>query len=177
MKRLGQLLIFTGEAELPSVPRHENTRRPKQLVLFTGDAVIKNYLASHPCVDCGITEIDVLEFDHVRGKKLFNIRSGVHSFTETQEEIAKCEVRCANCHVRKTRREGDIAAGMHRASAAGTKLGRPLGNRAATWDRVCELARSGRSVSSLSREFGIARSTVRAWLKHGEISRLGQGSL
>src|ERR1051326_7593461 len=38
---------------------------------------IFNYLLNHPCVDCGESNPIVLEFDHVRGKKEFNISQAV----------------------------------------------------------------------------------------------------
>jgi hypothetical protein len=63
------------------------------------------YLSSHPCIDCGETDHVVLEFDHVRGLKRENVaqmvRDGV-AWRMVEEEIAKCEVRCANCHRRRT---------------------------------------------------------------------------
>ena len=34
---------------------------------------IKNYLSNNPCVDCGNNNIVVLEFDHVRGEKKYNV--------------------------------------------------------------------------------------------------------
>jgi hypothetical protein len=55
------------------------------------------------CIDCGISDWRVLEFDHVRGKKEGNIGSmKTSSITTIKEEIRKCEVRCANCHRIKT---------------------------------------------------------------------------
>jgi hypothetical protein len=50
----------------------------------------------------------VLEFDHVRGVKVRNISEmvrGKFSWRRILEEIEKCEVRCANCHRRKTARD------------------------------------------------------------------------
>lgn len=67
------------------------------------------YLSSHPCVDCGETDIRVLEFDHVRGNKSANITrllSNAVSWITIEAEIAKCEVRCANCHRLKTLERG-----------------------------------------------------------------------
>src|SRR5687767_6250746 len=67
---------------------------------------VRAYLASHPCVDCGESDPEVITFDHVRGKKLGNLSDMVkHSWglKTIFEEIAKCEVRCANCHLKKTR--------------------------------------------------------------------------
>jgi hypothetical protein len=59
------------------------------------------YFADHPCVDCGLTDIRVLEFDHVRDEKVGNIAAlltrGV-PWSTIAAEIAKCDVRCANCH-------------------------------------------------------------------------------
>jgi hypothetical protein len=63
------------------------------------------YLKAHPCVDCGETNPVVLEFDHVRGKKEFNISKASAKnigICRLQGEVAKCDVRCANCHRKKT---------------------------------------------------------------------------
>ena len=64
-----------------------------------------NYLLKHPCIDCGETDPIVLEFDHTRGKKVdavSNIVKRGFALTKIDIEIAKCDVRCANCHRRKT---------------------------------------------------------------------------
>jgi hypothetical protein len=70
---------------------------------------LRAYLRKHPCVDCGQDDIRVLDFDHVRGKKLKAVtrmaRSGV-GLRKLQEEIDKCEIRCANCHRIKTWHSG-----------------------------------------------------------------------
>lgn len=69
---------------------------------------IRDYLREHPCVDCGETNPIVLEFDHVRGKKEFNIGEATskgRSLKRVQAEVEKCEVRCANCHRQKTYKE------------------------------------------------------------------------
>ncbi len=66
---------------------------------------IIEYLATHPCVDCGETDIIVLEFDHL-GDKVANVSTyanGGRTWPRIEAEIEKCEVRCANCHRRKTR--------------------------------------------------------------------------
>jgi hypothetical protein len=66
---------------------------------------VDNYLSTHSCVDCGEEDPVVLEFDHVFGKKKDNIADAIQkawSLKKIQEEIIKCEVRCANCHRRKT---------------------------------------------------------------------------
>jgi len=62
------------------------------------------YLLCHPCVDCGEPDPVVLEFDHVRGVKAFTIgQDAGHVGRDLLiEEIKKCDVRCANCHRRRT---------------------------------------------------------------------------
>ena len=63
------------------------------------------FLEMHPCVDCGERDIVVLEFDHVVGEKYWEISTLVGrtgSRNQIEREMAKCVVRCANCHRRKT---------------------------------------------------------------------------
>jgi len=69
---------------------------------------VREYLLGHPCVDCGESDPGVLDFDHLRDKKAdvsTLVQSGV-SWESLANEIAKCEVRCANCHRRRTARKG-----------------------------------------------------------------------
>ena len=66
--------------------------------------VAYDFLSTHPCVDCGETDLVVLEFDHLRDKE-FNVSDGIrccYSVERLLREIAKCEVVCANCHKRRT---------------------------------------------------------------------------
>ena len=62
------------------------------------------YLRAHPCVDCGQTDIIVLQFDHLANKErdVANMLTGSWSWSAIEKEIAKCEVRCANCHRLRT---------------------------------------------------------------------------
>jgi hypothetical protein len=56
------------------------------------------------CIDCGIKDYRVLQFDHQHNKK-YNISEMIHagnSLNLIKEEIRKCEIRCANCHQIKT---------------------------------------------------------------------------
>lgn len=70
-------------------------------------AKLIEYLLAHPCVDCGETDLVVLDFDHVRGTKIKEIGrlvAGGSFWKKIAEEIEKCEVVCANCHRRRTAR-------------------------------------------------------------------------
>lgn len=64
-----------------------------------------NYKLAHSCVDCGENDPIVLEFDHVRGEKVEAVGKMARDekpIEKVLEEIAKCEVVCANCHKRRT---------------------------------------------------------------------------
>ena len=65
---------------------------------------LHEYLASHPCVDCGEGDPVVLEFDHLRDKRcdVTQLLWSGFLWSQIEIEIAKCEVRCANCHRRRT---------------------------------------------------------------------------
>lgn len=62
------------------------------------------YLSSHPCVDCNESDIVVLEFDHKENKYdaiSDMVKNGI-ALERLKSEIEKCDIRCANCHRRKT---------------------------------------------------------------------------
>lgn len=68
---------------------------------------VYDYLCAHPCVGCGEDDPVILEFDHRRNKEA-NVSSLVNqgcSWARVLREIRKCQIRCANCHRRKTARE------------------------------------------------------------------------
>ncbi len=83
--------------------------------LVRGQKIIEEAKAA-PCADCGEGYPHyVMDFDHVRGEKLFAIGSmsratAVHKL---YAEIAKCDVVCANCHRQRTYERR--AEGYHRA--------------------------------------------------------------
>ena len=73
-------------------------------------AYIFEYLTKNSCVDCGESDLEVLQFDHKvmvmsgsGGVRVSCLMSS--SLARLQEEVAKCDVRCANCHVRQTRKQ------------------------------------------------------------------------
>lgn len=83
----------------------EFARLNSQKYMENNQTRIREYLETHPCVDCGETDWVVLEFDHVYGSKHKNISYMIYNFSKwenIQMEIEKCEVRCANCHRRVT---------------------------------------------------------------------------
>ena len=83
-------------------------------------------LKDAPCVDCGGTfPPECMDFDHVRGPKLFNVGHYVNggqsptgptpasahgaSLDRLMAEIAKCDLVCANCHRIRTKRRRTTA--------------------------------------------------------------------
>ena len=68
-----------------------------------------DYLIEHPCVGCGETDPIVLEFDHrEQSEKEFDISRKMTNGASWEKlliEIAKCDVRCANCHRRRTAKQ------------------------------------------------------------------------
>jgi len=79
-------------------------RKRKLAVILAQREWILSFLELHPCMDCGESDPKCLDFDHVRGKKRAAISRMLGNFgwSELEKEIAKCEVRCANCHRKRT---------------------------------------------------------------------------
>ncbi len=62
------------------------------------------------CVSCQEKDPIVLDFDHISGKKKYNLSSMVRegmSIIKIEDELSKCQVLCSNCHRRKTAQEGN----------------------------------------------------------------------
>jgi hypothetical protein len=59
-----------------------------------------------PCEDCGKTfPPECMQFDHVRGDKLFEIgRSVCIALHRVLTEVKKCDLVCANCHAIRTKK-------------------------------------------------------------------------
>lgn len=72
---------------------------------------VRDLLMRSACVDCRDSRLVVLDFDHI-GAKTSNVtelaRRGC-SLRRLQAELSCCEVRCANCHRRRT----VSSAGLH----------------------------------------------------------------
>lgn len=96
-KRSRQYYADNREKHL-AVVRKRNVAR----IRANQDWIIQ-YLLGHPCCDCNEMDLLVLEFDHLADKTM-NICHAIqdYSLARLQQEVAKCEVVCANCHKRRT---------------------------------------------------------------------------
>lgn len=69
-------------------------------------AELLEYLSKKRCIDCGENDPVVLDFDHIdrktKSKGIARMLSGHYAWATLLLEIEKCEIRCANCHRRKT---------------------------------------------------------------------------
>ena len=56
--------------------------------------------ADMKCQQCGTNHPATLDFHHHEDNKLFTVSEGLDRYSEKKmlDEIAKCEVLCANCH-------------------------------------------------------------------------------
>lgn len=100
----------------PEVKEYEKSYRQREAGLIKDLTIARRerrrqlvyeYLLAHPCVDCGETDVVVLDLDHVMGKKTSNVSAMVYDSTSMKKilaEIEKCEVRCGNCHRLATER-------------------------------------------------------------------------
>lgn|ERR1044072_198922 len=86
--------------------RKDYIRKNSQKRIDENRIWILDYLNQNPCVDCSESDVIVLEFDH-RDNKITEICRMVqnNSLSSLKLEVLKCDVRCANCHRRKTAKD------------------------------------------------------------------------
>jgi hypothetical protein len=87
-----------------------NVRRRNKRARGEVQVLVAQYLAKHPCVDCGETDLRCLDFDHRDGatkqSNVAKLLGDALSWNRVLVEIEKCDVRCANCHRRVTSERG-----------------------------------------------------------------------
>ena len=68
---------------------------------------VYNYLPTHPCIRCGVSDPVVLEFHHRHGKDkaVMEMVASGYPIERIQSEIDKCDVLCANCYRKITAKE------------------------------------------------------------------------
>jgi hypothetical protein len=106
-----------------------NAKRNNAIYIAENLLRLVDYLLEHPCLDCGETDLLVLDFDHrERATKRMAVSSLLRyaCWAALEAEIAKCDVRCANCHRRRTAHQ----LGWRKLALATIKgQGRPGSNR------------------------------------------------
>ena len=78
-------------------PSKTSVRKQKEYL----SRYLKEVKEKNPCMDCKIWyPYYVMDFDHVRGRKHKNVSELIDTLSKKKidEEIAKCEVVCSNCH-------------------------------------------------------------------------------
>lgn len=79
-----------------------STWRNEQKIIFY------EWLSQQKCCDCSLSDIRVLEFDHLHDKE-FEISKKIGSvlFETLLIEIEKCDIVCRNCHAIRTAERGN----------------------------------------------------------------------
>jgi len=105
-------------------------------------ALVMQFLANAACVDCAEKDSLVLQFDHMYDKldHVAWLAGSGCSPIRLQAELLKCNVRCANCHRRRTAQAGNWFRARHERSL-----------RVAEADSRGPLAALSRAVRSSSR--------------------------
>lgn len=102
--------MLTGDDKLKYQRRYQRDNRERLLAeKAKRREAQRTYIQKakeHPCADCNVQyPYYVMEFDHVRGKKRYNLNRLAKvsaSWATIDAEIAKCDVVCANCHRERT---------------------------------------------------------------------------
>jgi hypothetical protein len=82
----------------------ENVKERNKRMRAEAKEFVYQYLLTHPCEMCGESDVRALEFHHT-GEKNRSISVMVARgaiLDRLREELAKCQVLCANCHRKLT---------------------------------------------------------------------------
>ncbi|HEV8656101.1 MAG TPA: hypothetical protein VGR85_11380, partial [Candidatus Limnocylindria bacterium] len=92
-------------------------------------ALLLAYLLQHPCIDCGVGNPVLLDFDHrdpsTKRSEVARLAS-CKPWPQVLAEIQKCDVRCANCHRRKTAKQLGWAKLLRSATEFANLIEQPL---------------------------------------------------
>jgi hypothetical protein len=90
-------------------PRKEYARAWQEQRRTENRERFSQWLEDNHCIDCGESDIVVLELDHIdpdtKDKAIADLMKNSFSWERIKAEIDKCVVRCANCHRRKTAKQ------------------------------------------------------------------------
>lgn len=94
------------KAATKRVPRAESNARRRRLL----QQYVIGLKNMRPCADCKVQyPFYVMDYDHVRGIKVSSVSQMIAncvSIEMLQEEIAKCDLVCSNCHRERTHGAG-----------------------------------------------------------------------
>lgn len=98
--------VYESEHYRKNAKRREQIKNQGAKAQAKARIWLLDYISDKFCVDCGERDLVVLEFDHrdpkTKSASISNMISAGLSVKRIEEEIQKCDVRCANCHRRRT---------------------------------------------------------------------------
>lgn len=100
LRRYAKPSFFSSNRNEKEKPEKRNAKDKREVQRMLGKLKEES-----GCVDCSVTyPFYILDFDHVRGKKVANIGQMLDYFSvaDIMKEVAKCDIVCSNCHRERT---------------------------------------------------------------------------
>lgn len=87
----------------------EKAKNHNKKYTLRGRIFLRELKMSNPCVYCGESNPNVLEFDHINPSEKKNeiayMATHAYSIETIKKEACKCVILCANCHRERTARQ------------------------------------------------------------------------